>query len=239
MADLIVKVQRKWSNIGGGEKMGVGSKIGLDAKPMHFDASGQKSDLVGFGPYTGIFGNDCAMPWQMPRRVSVPRHSNAMNPRPWGLPAVWVRVPFKRVDPSRIRPFPKQPEWLYGRDGNRRDGPSTRRKRKRVGALVEPQHHGVAEDMERVMSFAPCSTKMLLDPGTMPHTRAHTCNLHATQCFFLPVLFVTIQTWAHPTSLTRSPSKKLANATIPPRPFMKTSWQPNTPADCPIREKCR
>ncbi|KAF8147366.1 hypothetical protein K438DRAFT_2090621 [Mycena galopus ATCC 62051] len=45
MADLIVKVQRKWSNIGGGEKMGVGSKIGLDAKPMHFDASGQKSDL--------------------------------------------------------------------------------------------------------------------------------------------------------------------------------------------------
>jgi hypothetical protein len=40
------------------------------------------------------------------------------------------------VNPSRTRPFPKQAEQLYGRDGNRRDGPSTRRKRERIGALV-------------------------------------------------------------------------------------------------------
>jgi hypothetical protein len=46
-----------------------------------------------------------------------------------------IRIPFKRVNPFRTRPFSKQAERLYGRDGNRRDGPSTRRRRERIGAL--------------------------------------------------------------------------------------------------------
>ncbi|KAJ7302524.1 hypothetical protein DFH08DRAFT_826543 [Mycena albidolilacea] len=46
-----------------------------------------------------------------------------------------IRIPFKRVNPFRTRPFSKQAEQLYGRDGNRRDGPSTRRRRERIGAL--------------------------------------------------------------------------------------------------------
>jgi hypothetical protein len=46
-----------------------------------------------------------------------------------------IRIPFKRVNLFRTRPFSKQAEWLYGRDGNRRDGLSTHRRREWIGAL--------------------------------------------------------------------------------------------------------
>jgi hypothetical protein len=75
---------------------------------------------------------------------------------------VYGRVPFKRANPSRTRPFSKQAERRYGRDGNRRDGPSTRRKQERIGTLVKVDAHSKVDHV-RIISESTSESALILN----------------------------------------------------------------------------